>query len=298
MSAGPFIGVYPDWAGGRPAHRIGAMTLDLPSITVVTPSFNQGRFLERTILSVLDQDYPALEYFVMDGGSTDDSVDIIRRYAHRLDHWASQPDGGQTAAINTGWRMAHGEILCWLNSDDYYLPGTLRFVGEYMREHPEEWVVYGSWEAVDDAGRRLNYAGRPFAHSRMILSQNCIPQPAAFIRRAAIDEVGYLDETLHYTMDLDLFMRIAGYQTPRYVSRPLAAATVHADAKTIRDRQAMARERYQVRRRYARPWETPLVLLQPAASFLFAAVPVPVRNVLNRLRPRRTFDAPLPKQSR
>ena len=165
------------------------MTLDLPSITVVTPSFNQGRFLERTILSVLDQAYPALEYFVMDGGSTDDSVDIIRRYAHRLDHWASQPDGGQTAAINTGWRMARGEILCWLNSDDYYLPGTLRFVGEYMREHPEEWVVYGSWEAVDDAGRRLNYAGRPFAHSRMILSQNCIPQPAAFIRREAIDEV-------------------------------------------------------------------------------------------------------------
>ena len=167
-----------------------------------------------------------------------------------------------------------------------------------MRQHPEEWVVYGSWEAVDGTGRRLNFAGRPFSHSRMILSQNCIPQPAAFIRRTAIDEVGYLDETLHYTMDLDLFMRIGEHRTPQYISRPLAAATVHADAKTIRDRHSMARERYQVRRRHARPFEMPLVLLQPAASFIFAAVPLPVRNVLNRLRPRRTFEAPLPKQSR
>lgn len=269
-----------------------AMQETLPTITVVTPSFNQGAYLERTIRSVLDQEYPNLEYFVMDGGSTDGSVEIIRRYADRLDYWQSGPDGGQTAAINAGWRRAHGEILCWLNSDDYYLPRALHFIGRYMAAHPDLWVAYGSWEAVDETGHHLNYAGRPFNRRLMILSQNCIPQPSAFIRREAIDAVGYLDENLHYTMDLDLFMRIARHQTPAFVSRPLAAATRHAAAKTVREGDAMARERYLVRRRFARASELPLLLLQPYASRVYQALPTPLKWVVGWLRPRRTFDRP------
>lgn len=265
----------------------------LPRISVITPSYNQAQFLERTITSVLAQEYPKLEYILMDGGSTDGSREIIQRYADRIDYWQSEPDGGQTAAINAGWRRARGDVLCWLNSDDEYLPGTLNFAGEYMAEHPELWVVYGSWEAVDEHGRHQNYAGRPFSRSVMVLSQNCIPQPSSFIRREAIDAVGFLDERLHYTMDLDLFMRIAAHQAPKFVSRVLSRATFHSEAKTVKLRDAMAEERFAVRRRYARWYELPLVLLQPTASWLYHRLPGPLMRIAARIRPARTFSEPL-----
>jgi glycosyltransferase involved in cell wall biosynthesis len=265
---------------------------DLPRITVVTPSFNQARYLERTIRSVLEQGYPNLEYMVLDAASADGSLEIIERYADRLDYWRSEPDDGQSAAINEGWKRASGEVISWLGSDDYYLPGTLHWVGEYFRDHPEEWVIYGSWEAVDEAGRRLNYAGSRFRRRTLILSRNTIPQPSAFIRREAIDTVGLLDERLHYTMDLDLFLRIAEHRTPRFVSRPLAAATMHPEAKTFSQRDAMARERYEVRLRYARGIEVPLVLLQPVQSKLFHALPPFARGLVNAIRPRRKFARP------
>lgn len=269
------------------------MTAELPSISIVTPSFNQGQFLERAIGSVLEQSYPNVEYIVMDGGSTDGSRQIIERYADRIDYWQSEPDGGQSAAINAGWRRARGDVLCWLNSDDEYLPGTLNFVGEYMAGHPELWVVYGSWEAVDEQGRHLNYAGRSFNRSVMVLSQNCIPQPSSFIRREAIESVGFLDERLRYTMDLDLFMRIAAHQSPKFVSRVMARATFHAEAKTVKEGQAMGQERFAVRRRYARWFELPLVLLQPPASWLYHHLPGPLTRIAARLRPARTFSKPL-----
>ena len=268
---------------------------DLPRITVVTPSFNQARYLERTICSVLEQGYADLEYMVLDAGSTDGSREIIERYAERIDYWRSAPDGGQSAAINEGWRRSRGQVLSWLNSDDYYLPGALQFVGEFFRDHPDEWVVYGSWEAVDDEGRRLNYAGSRFSRRTMILSRNTIPQPSSFIHRRAIDAVGLLDERLRYTMDLDLFLRIADHRAPRFVSRPLAAATMHSDAKTFSQRDAMARERYEVRRRHARGAEVPLVILQPLQSRAFHALPPFARRAINAVRPRRKFARPTPE---
>jgi GT2 family glycosyltransferase len=126
----------------------------------------------------------------------------------------------------------------------------------------------------------------------MIRSRNCIPQPSAFIRREALDAVGLLDESLHYTMDLDLFLRIARHREPRFIGDVLSVATYHDDAKTVRDRDAMARERQVVRRRYARPWELPIVALQPVVSRLYHAMPTPGRAAIDRLRPRRTFDEP------
>jgi glycosyltransferase involved in cell wall biosynthesis len=270
----------------------GPLTDRLPTITVVTPSFNQARFLERTIRSVLDQGYPALEYIVMDGGSTDGSADIIARYADRISYWQSQPDGGQTAAINSGWRRATGDILCWLNSDDYYLPGSLHYVAEQMSNRPDVWTMYGSAEVVDEDGRHLAFWGRPFSRRVMILSQNCIPQPSSFVRREAIDAVGDLDETLNYTMDLDLFMRIAKVQAPRYLGRALAVVTKHKDAKTWRDRSKMARERYVVRRRYAQGIERPLVLTQPLASAVYQALPEAAKRLVSLMRPRRSYKSP------
>ncbi len=264
----------------------------LPSITVVTPSFQQAPFLERTIRSVLDQQYPRLEYIVMDGGSTDGSVEIIRRYADRLFYWQSQPDDGQTAAINAGWRKGQGEVLAWLNSDDFYLPGTLRFAGEYLRDHSEVWVMYGGMQLVDAAGQLLGYTGEPFRRRTMITSRDMIPQPSSFIRRAAIERVGELDEKLRYVMDLDLFLRIAEHSTPVYVPRVLSAQTVHPDAKTVKDRWPMGDERNRVERQHAHGLEHLYVRIQPVQSRIYHLLPGPIRRIVAALRPKRVFQRP------
>src|SRR4051812_37287519 len=177
------------------------MPAELPRFTIVTPSFNQAAYLERTIRSIVDQGYPNLEYFVMDGGSTDGSIDIIKRYDEQIDYWVSGPDGGQAAAINAGWARGSGEIVAWLNSDDYYLPGALRWVADYMVSHPDEWVVYGKVEFVDPEVNLLADLGWPYSRRGMLLSRQLVPQPGAFIRREAIEKVGMLDEHLDYVMD-------------------------------------------------------------------------------------------------
>jgi len=170
------------------------MESDLPRITIVTPSFNQAQFLERTIRSVLDQEYPDLEYLVMDGGSTDGSVEIIRRFAERLTYWTSGPDGGQAAAINAGWRMAHGEVLAWLNSDDVFLPGALSAVGHAFQEHPKAVLVYGQTQLVDPDGLLLGTVGSAYRQRTLLYSHQLIPQPSSFFRRSAVEAVGLLDE--------------------------------------------------------------------------------------------------------
>ncbi|NVO00781.1 MAG: glycosyltransferase, partial [Geobacteraceae bacterium] len=128
-----------------------------PKITIVTPSYNQGRFLEKTILSVLDQGYPNLEYIVIDGGSTDESVEIIKKYADRLTYWVSEPDRGQSHAINKGFERATGEIFGWLNSDDWYHPGALQAVAEAFAANPDVGAVVGAGEMVDEEGKQLIY---------------------------------------------------------------------------------------------------------------------------------------------
>jgi glycosyltransferase involved in cell wall biosynthesis len=249
------------------------MSPPLPRISIVTPSLNQAAFLERTIRSVLDQAYPNLEYIVMDGGSTDGSVEIIRKYADRLTHWVSQPDGGQSAAINAGWRRATGDVLAWLNSDDYYLAGALGWAGDFFAQHPGVWAAYGTSSVVDAEQTQLAVGGKPYRRTAMILSGNCIPQPTAFIRRDALNVVGALDESLHYLMDMDLFLRIARIRPPVFVDRRIAAMTSHAEAKTVRDRRNMARERALVRFRHARPLEKPIVALLAGVSRLMHSSP-------------------------
>ena len=156
----------------------------LPKISVVTPSFNQASFLEETIQSVLSQGYPDLEYIVMDGGSTDGSAEIIRKYADRLADWKSAKDGGQADAIRTGFARATGEILCWLNSDDTIAPGTLRRVGEFFAAHPDVDLVYGDLNLVDAEGKRL-YTARPLLRLGILVYENpFIPQQGMFWRRS------------------------------------------------------------------------------------------------------------------
>ncbi|HEX4141741.1 MAG TPA: glycosyltransferase family 2 protein [Candidatus Methylacidiphilales bacterium] len=205
----------------------------LPRITVVTPSFNQAPFLRDTIESVLGQGYPDLEYIIMDGGSTDGSAEIIKEYAPRLTYWQSAKDGGQAAAINAGFARATGSILAWLNSDDYYLPGTLRAVAELL-DPARAGLLLGNCLHVHEEKWRVRGSDVPLRHRQMRLATtDYIIQPSSFWTKAAWDKVGTLDEKLQYVFDWDWFIRCveAGVEittTPRY----FAAYRIHAGHKS------------------------------------------------------------------
>ena len=207
----------------------------LPSISLVTPSLDQGRFLRATIESVLAQGYPALDYAVQDGGSTDETLEVLRSFGDRI-RWTSEKDAGQADAINRALRLATGDVLGYLNSDDVLLPGALRAVGEAFAASPDAVFVFGRAVYLDAAGTRVSeYLTRPDAMER--LADACfVAQPAAFFRRTAWADVGEFDVSLHHTMDYDYWLRIAaryGAGRCRYLDRELAGARMHADAKTV-----------------------------------------------------------------
>jgi glycosyltransferase involved in cell wall biosynthesis len=206
-----------------------------PKITVITPSFNQGRFIEQTIRSVVMQGYPNLEYMIFDAGSTDGTVEIIRKYERHLAHWETEPDRGQSHAINKGLARATGDILCWLNSDDYHLPDTLRAVGETLAEESGNVAVVGHCIQVYDDGRPpVEGKGRYEGIDRLLQFWKGyhMHQPSIFWRREVFDRVGYLDESLHMTMDFDYWVRIAQHFNFTNLDRPLSYSTYHAAAKT------------------------------------------------------------------
>ena len=226
----------------RPASR-------KPRVFVVTPSFNQGRYLRETIDSVLRQDYPNLDYFVADGGSTDDSVDILRSYGDRV-RWTSGPDGGQAAAIARAWAASDAEIVAWLNSDDTYLDGAVTAAVDHLLAHPEAAMVYGEAWYTNAAGRHMRpYPTRSF--DRKNLAAECfICQPAVFLRREVFQVVDLPDPTLRYCMDYDLWIRIAQHFEITSIERFLATSRLHSDNKTIGERGPAIREAVQVSRRH------------------------------------------------
>ena len=260
---------------------------EMPRITVVTPSFQQARWLERTIRSVLDQDYPNLEFVVLDGGSTDGSLEIIERYADRLTRWSSGPDGGQAAAIEAGWKASTGDVLAWLNSDDFYVPGTLSLVGRWFADHPGRGFVYGRCRLVDPDGAPQGMTGSGYSRSRLLLSHQMIPQPTAFLRRDLVERAGFVDPRLRYSMDYDLFVRASVIERPVFLPRILAEATIHPDAKTRRDAGPAMEETRALRRRHARGLERVVVGLQPASSAIYHRVPAGARRIVGRFRPTR-----------
>jgi len=207
----------------------------LPTISLVTPSLNQGNFLRATIESVLAQEVPGLDLFVQDGGSTDGTLAILRSYEGRVT-FVSEKDRGQADAINRGLRRARGEVLGYLNSDDVLRPGALVAVGEAFAAHPEVLFVWGRAAYLDAEGRTVSpYLVREDALAG--LADSCfIAQPAAFFRRKVWEEVGEFDETLHHTMDYDYWLRIAARYGPScglFLDRELAGARLHEDAKTV-----------------------------------------------------------------
>jgi len=204
---------------------------NLPLVSIVTPSYNQGRFLEATLCSVLEQDYPNLEYLVVDGASTDNSIEIIRKYADKLTWWVSEKDTGQPEAVNKGLQRARGEIVGWLNSDDVYQPGAIAAAVAVFRAHLEAGVVYGDALAIDADGRPFNLM-RARQYSLVdLLSFNIICQPAAFMRRSVLEQANYLNPVYHLLMDNLLWMRMAGFAPIVYVPQTWAAARYHDQAK-------------------------------------------------------------------
>lgn len=206
-----------------------------PLVSIVTPSFNQGRYLEKTMLSVLEQDYPNIEYIVIDGASTDDSVEIIQRYASRLGYWISEPDRGQTEALNKGFALAHGVILAWLNSDDIYYPGAISSSVKFLNDNPHVGLVYGDLDFIDEEDRVIGKFNAAQTNLRKLRRGYVhIPQPAAFFRSSDWGRIGPLDPSYFFAMDYDLWVRLAGVTEIKYLpGSPWAKFRLHSDAKTI-----------------------------------------------------------------
>ena len=207
------------------------MTSNSCFVSIITPSFNQAKYLEDTIQSVLDQDYANLEYIMVDGGSTDESVDIIRKYNDKLAWWVSEKDSGQAEAINKGLSRATGEIVAWLNSDDTYLPGTISAAVRTFEENPDVVLVYGNMLAVDENSETINILRYDQLNLEDLLCFQIIGQPAVFFRRDALEKAGYLDSTYHFLLDHHLWLRLALQGRILHVDQTWAAARYHAEAK-------------------------------------------------------------------
>lgn len=244
------------------------MISDLPLVSIVTPSFNQARYIEATMQSVFAQDYPRIEYLIVDGGSNDGTVDIIRKYASKggvappngkhasnkgertsrnekhapntgertspLLWWVSEKDMGQTDAINKGFARANGEILAWLNSDDTYEPGAVSAVVKYLQEHPEVGMVYGDCNFINEAGRVIGKFGSAQTDHRLLRQGYVhIPQQTAFFRADLWKQVGPLDPLFYFAMDYDLWTRIAARSEIKYIPQTWANFRLHTSGKTI-----------------------------------------------------------------
>lgn len=220
----------------------------LPKISIVTPSYNQARYLEQTILSVIEQKYPNLEYIVIDGGSTDDSVSIIKKYASKLSYWQTGPDNGQSDAINTGFSKSTGDILGWINSDDLLKPGTLQFIAEVFAERKKHQWLVGGTETIDESGRRksLRFPSEIDLKTFIGWSRNWFPQQSTFWTRDLWLECGPLDPELHYAMDMDLWMKMFSICKPTTTKILLSCYRFHPQAKCVSQPSAAKQERNKV----------------------------------------------------
>ena len=219
-----------------------------PLITIVTPCLNAARFLEQAILSVLEQDYPRIEYLVMDGGSTDGTLDILRKYDHAL-RWYSAPDRGTPDAVNRGFALGQGEILGFLNADDRYYPGAVSTAVQHLLENPDHSGVYGDAWWIDANGARIApYPVRDF--DRVLLERECfICQPASFFRREPFENAGGLDPNLNLTFDYDFWLRFTRTYTLGRTDSTLADSRMHHANKSLSQREGVFRETFKILKR-------------------------------------------------
>jgi glycosyltransferase involved in cell wall biosynthesis len=229
-----------------------------PLVSVVTPSLNQGRFLEEAVVSVLDQDYPNVEHIVIDGGSTDETRDVLARYPHL--RWVSEADAGQAAAVNKGFRMAEGSIYGWLNADDYYLPGAISTAVDVLTTTSCA-LVHGGWIQVDDQSTVLREVRPiPFDYDLQLNVRNGVCQPGAFFTRDAYWAVGGLDESYRYAMDYELWLKLGARFEVVHVERAQAAYRYHGESKSVASYDAFVPETLRASRAHGGRRLSPLYL--------------------------------------
>lgn len=261
--------------------------MQVPKISIVTPSFNQGKFIEETILSVINQKYSNLEYIIMDGGSTDNSVEIIKKYQDHLMYWESIPDKGQTHAINKGFRMASGDIIAWLNSDDVYCPNTFFAVAEYFQNHPEANVVVGNMLFMDANGKvyvRKHPNISPWLEKHFMMS---VIQPSTFLKKIVLSEVGFLNENYQMMMDAEWFQRISRKYPFYTINKDFSIFRWHQESKSSSNRKSTLYKRYIVEHllvlKAAFPEAEQIIDYFPKASFYFHNKIGQLLRFLNRL---------------
>ena len=213
---------------------MGITVNSLPKITVITPSFNQAAYLEKTIQSILNQNYPNLEYIIIDGGSTDGSVDIIKRYASKLAYWVSEPDEGQSHAINKGLMKSTGDWVCWQNSDDIFYPNSFQYVAQVIQKMPKLEFIIGDINLIDENDKLI----RPMCYVKptyqsLIAEGMVLTNQAAFWKRCVHNDIGWLDENLHYGFDYEWFLRLLKHTKQSWhISKTIGALRYHSETKT------------------------------------------------------------------
>lgn len=213
--------------------------------SIVTPSFNQGKFIEETILSVLDQKYLDFEHIIIDGGSTDNTIDILRKYPHLI--WISEQDNGQSNAINKGFKMASGDIFAWINSDDYYAKNIFNEVANCFLQNPNCDFVYGDITYVDQERKSLfTIAGGNLDFYNLLRNPDLIRQPSFFWRKEKHYEIGGIDESLDLVMDYDFFLKISKHKKPQYINMIFSYYRVYDQTKTLSNLRKQAQEIFKV----------------------------------------------------
>ena len=233
-----------------------------PRISIITPSFNQAKFLRQTIESVISQDYQNIEYIIIDGASSDGSLEIIKAYESHLAYWESVSDKGQTDAINKGFARATGKYLAWLNSDDIYQPGAVSEAVDYLEGHPDVGLVYGDCAFIDAKGKRIGlFPAAKTDYARLRRGYVHIPQQSSFFRAALWKRVGPLDPSFYFAMDYDLWVRLATEARLAYLpGRLWAGFRLHGDAKTVAADAKCWPEMLRVHYREGGHWLSPIVI--------------------------------------
>lgn len=256
-----------------------------PKISIVTVSYNQAEFIEDNIKSVIDQQYPNVEHIIIDAGSTDATVEILKKYDSYL-NWTSEPDNGQSDGLNKGFRKATGDIIGWINSDDNLAPGSLQKVADFFQKNPDEIALVGDQAIIDEYGDILRVIkSREYDFDYLLNHARGITQNSTFFKREVFDKIGYLDEALHYAMDRDLFIRIASIKNMPYISETLAEFRIQPNAKTAEGSHKFAKELIKIRKKYKGSFWSPgnkndlyIIFTQPLRQIIW------LRNLVQRIR--------------